>query len=358
MLEKEAAFSGTEPVRAGQEIDAPKLAHWLGAQVEGYAGPLIIEQFKGGQSNPTYKLRTPERDYVLRRKPPGALLKGAHAIEREYRVIGALAAVGFPVARPFALCLDETVIGTWFYVMEMVSGRIFWDSTLPGLTRDERPLYFDAMNATIANLHLLDPPGIGLADYGRGGNYFERQIARWSRQYLEDEAAGRDINMDRLIDWLPNHIPPGEQQSIVHGDFRADNVIFHPTEPRIIAVLDWELSTLGHPLGDFTYHLMMYRLPPRIIGGFNGSDIRALSIPSETEYVSAYCRRTGREGIANLNFYIAFNMYRFAAILHGIKGRIVRGTAASSHAKSMAENVQPLAELAWAQIKHHSGELR
>jgi aminoglycoside phosphotransferase (APT) family kinase protein len=358
MLEKEAAFSGTEPVRAGQEIDAPKLADWLGAHVEGYAGPLTIEQFKGGQSNPTYKLRTPGRDYVLRRKPPGALLKGAHAIEREYRVISALAAVGFPVARPFALCLDETVIGTWFYVMEMVSGRIFWDSTLPGLRRDERPLYFDAMNATIANLHLLDPPSIGLADYGKGGNYFERQIARWSRQYLEDEAAGRDSNMDRLIDWLPSHIPPGEQQSIVHGDFRADNLIFHPTEPRIIAVLDWELSTLGHPLGDFTYHLMMYRLPPRIIGGFNGSDIKALSIPSEAEYVSAYCRRTGREGIANLNFYIAFNMFRFAAILHGIKGRIVRGTAASSHAKSMAENVAPLAELAWAQIKHDSGELR
>jgi len=358
MLEKEAAFAGTEPVRAGQEIDAPKLEYWLGAHVEGYAGPPVIEQFKGGQSNPTYKLRTPGRDYVLRRKPPGALLRGAHAIEREYRVISALAAVGFPVARPFALCLDETVIGTWFYVMEMVSGRIFWDSTLPGLTRNERPFYFDVMNATIANLHLLDPARIGLADYGKGGNYFERQIARWSRQYLADEAAGRDLNMDRLIDWLPSHIPPGEQQSIVHGDFRADNLIFHPTEPRIIAVLDWELSTLGHPLGDFTYHLMMYRLPPRIIGGFHGGDISALSIPSEAEYVSAYCRRTGREGIADLNFYMAFNMFRFAAILHGIKGRIARGTAASSHAKSMAENVEPLAELAWAQVKHDSGEFR
>jgi aminoglycoside phosphotransferase (APT) family kinase protein len=273
-------------------------------------------------------------------------------------VISALAAVGFPVARPLALCLDETVIGTWFYVMEMVSGRIFWDSTLPGLTRNERPLYFDAMNAAIARLHLLDPPSIGMADYGKGGNYFERQIARWSRQYLEDEAAGRDFNMDRLIDWLPSHIPPGEQQSIVHGDFRADNLIFHPTEARIIAVLDWELSTLGHPLGDFTYHLMMYRLPPRIIGGFNGGDIKALSIPSEAEYVSAYCRRTGRDGIADLNFYMAFNMFRFAAILHGIKGRIARGTAASSHAKSMAENVEPLAELAWAQVKHDGGELR
>ena len=351
MLEKETAFSGTEPIRAGQEIDAPKLADWLRAHVEGYRGPLTIEQFKGGQSNPTYKLRTPGRDYVLRRKPPGALLKGAHAIEREYRVITALAGVGFPVARPFALCLDESVIGTWFYVMEMVSGRIFWDSTLPTLTRDERPTYFDAMNATIAKLHLLDPPSIGLADYGKGGNYFERQIARWSRQYLEDEAAGRDANMDRLIDWLPNHIPPGEQQSIVHGDFRADNLIFHPTEPRIIAVLDWELSTLGHPLGDFTYHLMMYRLPPRIIGGFNGSDTQGPvdSLGSGVCIRLLPSNRAGRD--CDLNFYIAFNMFRFAAILHGIKGRIARGTAASSHAKSMAENVEPLAELAWAQIK-------
>jgi aminoglycoside phosphotransferase (APT) family kinase protein len=352
MLERGSAFSGTEGVRPGQEVDARKLADWLGVHVEGYAGPLTIEQFKGGQSNPTYKLSTPDRDYVLRRKPPGALLKGAHAIEREYRVISALADVGFPVARPFALCLDETVIGTWFYVMEMVGGRIFWDSALPGLTRDERPAYFDAMNATIAQLHLLDPQSIGLADYGKGGNYFGRQIARWSRQYLEDEAAGRDPNMDRLVEWLPNHIPPDEQQSIVHGDFRADNVIFHPTEPRIIAVLDWELSTLGHPLGDFTYHLMMYRLPPRIIGGFNGTDLEALSIPSEAAYVAAYCRRTGRNAIANLHFYMTFNMFRFAAILHGIKGRIARGTAASSHAKSMAENMEPLAELAWAQTHH------
>jgi aminoglycoside phosphotransferase (APT) family kinase protein len=356
MLERHSAFSGTEGVRPGQEIDVQNLGDWLDVHVEGYAGPLTIEQFKGGQSNPTYKLRTPGRDYVLRRKPPGALLKGAHAIEREYRVIGALSGVGFPVARPFALCLDETVIGTWFYVMEMVSGRIFWDSTLPGLTRNERPMYFDAMNAAMANLHLLDPPSIGLADYGKGGNYFGRQIARWSRQYLEDEAAGRDPNMDRLIDWLPHNIPPGEQQSIVHGDFRADNLIFHPTEPRIIAVLDWELSTLGHPLGDFTYHLMMYRLPPRMVGGFNGSDLDALSIPTEAEYVAAYCRRTGRDAIANLDFYIAFNMFRFAAILHGIKGRIARGTAASTHAQSMVENLETLAELAWAQVKRDAAE--
>jgi aminoglycoside phosphotransferase (APT) family kinase protein len=267
MLDKASAFAGTERVRAGQEIDERHLTEWLAAHVEGYAGPLTIEQFKGGQSNPTYKLSTPSRVYVLRRKPPGTLLKGAHAIEREYRVIAALSRVGFPVPRPFALCLDETVIGTWFYVMGMAAGRIFWDSTLPGLSAADRPLYFDAMNATMAGLHLLDPESVGLGDYGKGGHYFKRQIARWSRQYLEDEAAGRDVNMDRLIDWLPGHIPPGEQLSIVHGDFRADNLVFHPTEPRVMAVLDWELSTLGHPLADFTYHLMMYRLPPQIIGG-------------------------------------------------------------------------------------------
>jgi aminoglycoside phosphotransferase (APT) family kinase protein len=337
-------------MRPGQEIDPVALLRWLVVHVPGFSGPLTIQQFKGGQSNPTYKLLTPVRNYVLRRKPPGVLLKGAHAVEREYRVISALAGAAFPVARPYALCTDESVIGTWFYVMEMAEGRIFWDSRLPGLTAAERPHYFDALNSTIARLHGLDPATIGLADYGKPGNYFDRQIARWSRQYLEDDAAGRDAHMDRLIEWLPRHVPAGEASSVVHGDFRADNIVFHPTEPTVIAVLDWELSTLGHPLADFTYHLMMYRLPPQIIGGFAGKDLAALAIPSEAEYVAAYCRRTGRDGIAQLNFYLAFNMFRFAAILHGIKGRIVRGTASSAHAKSMADNVGPLAKIAWSQI--------
>jgi len=350
--DRQRQFAGTERVRAGQEIDAGTLARWLEANVPGYAGPLALEQFKGGQSNPTYKLRTPSRDYVLRRKPPGMLLKGAHAIEREYRVISALSTVGFLVPRPLAMCLDDAVIGTWFYVMEMAEGRIFWDSSLPGITREERPRYFDAMNATIASLHTLDPNAIGLADFGKPDNYFERQIARWSRQYVEDQAAGRDANMDRLIEWLPNNIPPGAQSSVLHGDYRADNIVFHSTEPIIIAVLDWELSTLGHPLADFTYHLMMYRLPCEMVGGLNGRDLAALGIPSEADYVNTYCRRTGLGGIANLDFYLAFNMFRFAAILHGIKGRIARGTASSAHAKSAADMVVPLAELAWAQVKH------
>lgn len=345
-------YAGTGQMRPGQEIAADRLRGWLEAHVADFSGPLSIEQFKGGQSNPTYKLRTPTRDYVLRRKPPGELLKGAHAIEREFRVISALAGAGFPVPRVFALCNDDTVAGTPFFVMSMVDGRIFWDSSLPELSVGDRGHYFDAMNATISSLHSLDVQSIGLADYGKPGNYFARQITRWSGQYLQDEAAGRDPNMDRLLEWLSAHIPPGEESSVVHGDFRADNLIFHPTEPRVLAVLDWELSTIGHPLADFAYHLMMYRLPPTIIGGLGGRDLAALGIPSEAEYVASYCRRTGREQIAELSFYVAFNMFRFAAILHGIKGRIVRGTAASVHARSMADNFAPLAHLAWAQVRN------
>jgi len=351
MFDRQSQYAGTAAMRPGQEIDSGLLDRWLNDHVEGYAGPLRIEQFKGGQSNPTYKLRTPHQDYVLRRKPPGELLPGAHAVDREFRVISALVNAGFPVARPYALCSDTQVIGTPFYVMQMVEGRIFWDPALPGLSAEERPLYFDLMNATIAQLHSLDPVALGLADYGKPGNYFARQIARWSRQYAEDDAAGRNPDMDRLAEWLPSHVPPGDESSVVHGDFRADNLIFHPTDPEVVAVLDWELSTLGHPLADFTYHLMMYRLPPNIIGGLEGQDLERLRIPSEEEYVAAYCRRTGRPGIADLNFYMAFNMFRFAAILHGIKGRIVRGTAASLHARSMTDNLEPLAQLAWAQVR-------
>jgi aminoglycoside phosphotransferase (APT) family kinase protein len=351
MTDRQTLYAGTAGMRPGQEVDAGRLDRWMASHVPGYLGPLRVEQFKGGQSNPTYKLRTSGRDYVLRRKPPGTLLPGAHAVEREFRVISALDRAGFPVAHPYALCEDPGIIGTPFYIMQMVEGRIFWDTGLPALGAAQRAGHFDAMNATIARLHTLDPATLGLADFGKPGNYFARQIARWSRQYLEDESAGRNADMDRLIEWLPAHIPAGEDSSIVHGDFRTDNLVFHPTEPRVLAVLDWELSTLGHPLADFTYHLMMYHLPPSIIGGLAGNDCTRLGIPSETAYVTAYCRRTGRAGIPNLNFYLAFNMFRFAAILHGIKGRMARGTAASAHAKSMAENVEPLAALAWSQAE-------
>ena len=350
-MSREEEFGGTTAVRPAHRFDEGRLAAWLEANVRGYSGPLSVEQFKGGQSNPTYRLATPRASYVLRRKPPGVLLKGAHAVEREAQVLTALRSADFPVPRVHGLCSDDSVIGTWFYVMDYVQGRIFWDLTLPSIGRDDRPKYFDAMNDTLARLHLIDPAAVGLGDYGRPGNYFERQIARWSRQYLGDVEAGRDPHMDRLIEWLPAHIPPGEETRIVHGDFRIDNMIFHPTEPRVLAVLDWELSTLGHPLADFSYHLMMYRMPQLVSAGLKGSDLAALNIPSEAQYVAWYCRRTGRQAIAHLDFYLAFNFFRFAAIAHGIKGRLARGTAASPHAIRMVEALPALAGLAWEQAR-------
>jgi aminoglycoside phosphotransferase (APT) family kinase protein len=339
---------GTTEVRSAHRFDVERLGDWLTQKVDGFSGPLRVEQFKGGQSNPTYKLITPERSYVLRRKPPGQLLPGAHAVDREYRVITALAGQGFPVAKSYALCLDEQVIGTPFYVMEMVEGRIFWDAGFPDVPGADRPAYFDAMNATIAALHGIDPDAAGLSDYGKPGNYFERQIARWSKQYHQDVEAGRVAAMDRLAEWLPANIPADEPAPrIIHGDFRCDNMVFHPERPEVLAVLDWELSTLGHPLADFSYHLMMYRLPE----GLAGRDLAALNIPGERDYVAAYCRRTGRDGINDLDFYMAFNLFRLAGIVHGIKGRLARGTAASAHAAEMAKRLEPLADLAWEQAR-------
>ena len=343
--------TGTTAVREGFDFDVATLDAWMRVHVEGYAGPLVVEQFRGGQSNPTYKLVTPNRAYVLRRKPPGHLLKGAHAVDREATILIGLGKAGFPVPRVRGLCTDETVIGTWFYVMEMVEGRIFWDATFSDVPRETRPAYFDAMNGTIAALHRIDPETIGLGDYGRPGSYFERQIARWTRQYLEDAEAGRDANMDRLVEWLPENVPAGEETAIVHGDFRCDNMIFHPTEPKVLAVLDWELSTLGHPLADFAYHAMMFRMPPHIVAGLASADLAALNIPSEANYIAAYCRRTGRDGIAGYDFAMAFNFFRLAAIFHGIKGRVIRGTASSPQAQDRIAALPELMELGWAQAR-------
>lgn len=348
MTNAQEKFSGSGPVREGQGFDTSRLAEWMARNIEGFSGPLTVEQFKGGQSNPTYKLITPKHQYVMRRKPSGKLLKGAHAIEREFRVIHALRNTGFPVARAHALCEDETIVGTAFYLMDMVEGRIFWNAALPDIAREERPFYFDAMNEAMAHLHRLDPDAIGLGEFGRPENYIDRQIKRWSRQYEEDEMAGRLKDMDMLVEWLPENIPSGDESSIVHGDFRIDNMIWHATEPKILAVLDWELSTLGHPLADFAYHLLMYALPPHIIGGIKGLDIEALNIPPQSEYGKSYCQRTGRRNIEGLNFYLAFNLFRFGAIIHGIKGRMARGTAASPEARTLVETLPELAGLARA----------
>ena len=348
------SFAGTGAVRGAHRFDEVRLAHWMAANVPGFEGPLEVEQFNGGQSNPTYKLVTPDRRYVLRRKPPGTLLPGAHAVDREARVIRAIESAGFPVPHVHALCTDEGVIGTWFYVMDMVDGRIFWNAALPGETPAARAAIYDAMNAAIAHLHTIEPAAIGLADYGRSGRYIERQVARWSRQYRADDVAGRDPNMDRLVAWLPDHIPADDETALVHGDFRIDNLIFAPGTTELRAVLDWELSTLGHPLADFAYHLMMYRMPALTIPGLADADLPTLGIPSEADYVASYCRRTGRTAIPDLDFYIAFNFFRFAAICHGIKARIARGTAASAEAGRLAADLPILAALAWQHVPRPS----
>ncbi|MEW9920275.1 phosphotransferase [Marimonas sp. MJW-29] len=340
------ANTGTTPVRAGFGFDEVALAAWMKAHVAGFGGPLSLRQFKGGQSNPTYQLVTPGKTYVLRRKPPGKLARGAHAVDREARVLRALAKAGFPVARVYGLCTDDSVIGSWFYIMEMVEGRIFWNASFPEIAATERPAYFWAMNDTLARLHMIAPEAVGLQDYGRAGNYFERQISRWSRSYLDDTDAGLDPGMDRLVEWLPTAIPPAAETRIVHGDFRCDNLIFHPTEPRVIAVLDWELSTLGCPLADFTYHAMMYRMPPEIVAGLGDVDPASLNIPTEEEYIARYCATTGRRGIPDYTFYVAFNFFRMAAIFHGIKGRVIRGQAASPHSVARVKHYPKLVRLA------------
>lgn len=334
------------------DLDLAALDDWMADHVPGYAGSLEASRFSGGQSNPTYKLTTPGTAYVLRRKPSGPLLKGAHAVEREARVIAALGAQGFPAPRIFGLCEDAAVIGSAFYVMEMVDGRIFWDATFPEVSREERPAYFDAMNATLAQLHGIDPVAAGLGDYGRSEGYFQRQIARWSKQYREDaHLAGTSPDMDRMIERLSEAIPEGDETAVTHGDFRCDNMIFHPTEPRVLAVLDWELSTLGSPLGDFAYHLMMYRMPPEIVAGLRGADLETLNIPSEAEYIAAYARRTGRDQIDNMEFYNAFNLFRFSGIVHGIRARVARSTAASAKAADMARHFETLARLGWEETR-------
>ena len=346
------------PVREDLGIDAAVLAAWLESAVPGFHGPLQIQQFSGGQSNPTYLLTAASGRYVLRRKPPGQLLASAHAVDREFRVLRALRGSGVPVAAALAHCTDPAVAGTEFYVMEFVAGRVFWDPALEDVPAGERRPYFDAMNRVLADLHRLDYAALGLADFGRAGRYVERQVARWTRQYLEDEAGGRVADMDRLIEWLKVFAPRDEATSLVHGDYRADNLIFDPTEPRVIAVLDWELATLGDPLADFAYHLLMYHMPTLAFPGLLGRDVAALQLPSESEYVDAYCRRTGRAGIPDLDGYLAFCLFRLAAIFHGIRSRVVRGTSVSDRGREYAKHVEALAALGLQHVKRADAAAR
>lgn len=338
------------PARVNARFDELALERYLAEHLPGFRGPMTVAQFSGGQSNPSYLLTTPDRRFVLRRKPPGKLLPSAHAVDREFAVTFALSQhSAVPVARPHLLCSDASVIGTQFYIMDFIEGRVFWDTAFPEVPRQERPRYFDAMNAALAQLHNVDPVAAGLSWFGRPEGYLSRQLARWSRQYAEDSAvAGRVPAMESMFDWLGKHLPSDEDAAIVHGDFRCDNLIFHPTEPRVLAVIDWELSTLGHPLADFAYHLMMYRMPTLAFPGLRDLDLEALNIPSEHSYISAYRLRTGREEHVSLEPYIAFSLLRLAGIFHGIRGRLSRGTAASPRAIDYARQVEAVAELALA----------
>ncbi|HVS63079.1 MAG TPA: phosphotransferase [Thermoanaerobaculia bacterium] len=334
------------PVRDVHSFDPQGLERWLERHVAGYRGPVEVLQFAGGQSNPTYSLESPSGRYVLRRKPPGKLLPSAHAVDREYRVLTALRATGVPVARTFALCEDDDVIGTAFYVMEHVDGRVLRDPLLPGCKPAERAAIYDAMNATLAVLHRVDFVAVGLEDFGKQGEYVARQIHRWTKQYRASETV-TITEMDRLIEWLPRHIPEDDETTLVHGDFRLENMIFHPTEPEVLAVLDWELSTLGHPLADLSYNCLLYRTDPDAFGGFGDTDLAALGIPTESEYVAAYCRRTGRESIDGWEFYMAFALFRIAAILQGIMGRVVDGTAAAKNAAERGAMAPAVARRGW-----------
>ena len=348
--------AGLRPPPDQHAFDTLRLAHWMQAHVEGFTGPIEVRQFAGGQSNPTFLVQSAMHRYVLRRKPTGKLLPSAHAVEREYRVIKALANTEVPVAKAYALCEDPSIIGTAFYVMDYVEGRLFWDAALPEVAAAGRRAIYDEMTRVIAELHAVDYDAAGLGDFGKPGRYIERQVSRWTQQYRAAETESIDA-MDRLIEWLPQHIPADEQTSIVHGDFRLDNAIFHPTEPKILAVLDWELSTLGHPLVDLAYWCTRYHLSAEQFRGLAGFDVAALGIPSEAQCVADYCRRRGRAPVAprEWTYYLAFNMFRLAGILQGVLARAIQGNASSATALEAGRRARPLAEQAWALVHRSFG---
>jgi len=340
-VKNDEEFSGTKPVEERHRIDEASLDRWMQANVEGYAGPLTVAQFKGGQSNPTYRLDTPGRSYVMRRKPFGKLLPSAHAVDREFRVIAALGPQGFPVAKAYALCTDDAVIGAAFYIMSMEEGRVFWDPTLPSQPPEMRRAIFTSKIETLAKLHSYEPEAIGLGDFGKPGNYFARQVDRWTKQYKASETQ-LIPEIEKLIEWLPRTVPAQQKVSVVHGDYRLDNMIFHATEPRVQAVLDWELSTLGDPMADFTYLLMQWTMP-----GLQGVDLEALNIPTLEEAIAIYCAASGRPDIPDVNWYFSYNLFRLACITQGIAGRIRDGTAANAKAIETAKRTVPLSQASW-----------
>jgi len=342
MIDDDSRFQGTVEVRERHRFDAAALCTYLEERLSDFQGPITLRQFKGGQSNPTYLLDTPSQRYVLRRKPPGKLLPKAHMVEREFRVMSALKTTAVPVPQTYWCCEDPEVIGTAFFLMEFLEGRIFWSSDLPQLDRTDRRTYFNAMNDTISALHSVDYTRVGLSGYGREGSYISRQLNVWTRQYRASETE-LISEMERLIEWLPIALPDNDETSIVHGDFRLDNLVFHPSDCKILGVLDWELSTLGHPLVDFAYHCLPYRLPKSIFNGMRGRDLESLGLPSEHEYIGRYCENTGRDGIEHFDYYVIFSLFRLAAIAQGIRGRLRDGTAASAQAAQMASYVRPLA---------------
>lgn len=328
-----------------------ELTAWMEAQVTGFRGPLTLKRLSGGQSNPTWRIDAPSGRYVLRQKPLGKVLPSAHQVDREYRVMKALADTDVPVPRMFGLCQDDSVMGSMFFVMEYLEGRTLWDPRLPDLPPDERAAIFDSMNDAIARISLVDPLKVGLDSYGRHGGYVDRQINRWTRQYRASETHPIPA-MDALIDWLPQNAPTApEEMRIAHGDFRLDNLLFHPTEPRVIAVLDWELSTLGCPYADFAYNVMVWRIVPGVFRGLGGVDLTGTGLPTEREYIDAWCRRTGRTRPENFDFYIVLSMFRIAAIVQGIAKRAQDGTANDPRAAEMGKIAGPLAEVAWDMVR-------
>jgi aminoglycoside phosphotransferase (APT) family kinase protein len=345
-LDAEAAFTGTVAPEGADRLDEAALTEWMTDNVAGFAGPIRIAKFAGGQSNPTYRIDAASGSYVLRRKPFGPLLPSAHAVDREYRVIAGLYPTGYPVARPYGLCTDDSVIGSWFYVMAMVEGRTIWDGAMPGYAPDQRRQTYEAMIDTLAALHRVDHVAAGLSDHGKPGNYFERQVNTWTKQYRRAETEVMP-DMERLIAWLPATLPQQASTTIVHGDYRIDNMIFDAQQPRVLAVLDWELSTLGDPLADLTYVAMAWVTENGGRSGVMDVDRAALGIPELDEIVARYCAATGRDTVPDMNWYFAFNFFRLAGIIQGIKKRVIEGTANSSHAKDMSERVAPLAQRAW-----------